>query len=198
MTKWHSPGTRVAYSVRTYYRLKGPGFECPCGRDFLDPFRMTPRPIQPTVVFRGSLSCGYSSWGKAPLQPPGSSMGTATLLPLLCTCLAYNRAAIDNLPLLCLLFCKSTTNRYCKFQPGHWFSTWHHIFFINYTILKNIKERIVKWVPPNLQYCLSFNYLRKLTAPPRVDSLCSFDLCWAMAVVNGKIVCFEGQVLLEA
>jgi hypothetical protein len=31
-----------------------------------------------------------------------------------------------------------------------------------------------------------------------VDSLCSFELCSAMAVANGQTVCFEGQVQLGA
>jgi hypothetical protein len=31
-----------------------------------------------------------------------------------------------------------------------------------------------------------------------VDSLHSFELCWDMAVVNEKSVCFEGKVRLGA
>jgi hypothetical protein len=41
--------------------------------------------------------------------------------------------------------------------------------------------------------CVSLQH--RLTS---VDSLYSSELCWAMAVVNGKTVCLEGQVLLGA
>lgn len=155
-------------------------------------------------VFSGSLSCGYSSCGEAVTTHPCKHQGQVwvqlhlylSYVPTwhitgqsvtISHCCAYSSAKA---PLALTL----------KFQPSHWFSTWHHIFFINYVILKNIKKSIVKWVPPQTcnTACPSIICVSLQHRLVSVHSLCSFELCWAMAVVNRKTVCFEEQVLLGA
>jgi hypothetical protein len=159
------------------------------GARFSGPIRIDPK-AHPAYcrVFSGSPSCGYSSWGDAVTTHPCKHQGQVWVQ--LHLYLSYVPAwHITGQPVTiscCCAYSSAKAPLALTIQLDQWFSTWHHICFINHVILKKHYRKYSEMGSPptyniacpsticvSLQHCLV-----------SVDSLCSFELCWAMAVVK--------------